>query len=218
MDLHSGPTLTGVCTTLQPETASRAAPIRSVVPHAAAFSYHHAAQPFLCIVVFPTVLPFRSAAAPRCLCPSDNTLPQICQICTARLCCPLTLYSNLFSMVTRLTNSITDWGWSGWVIGAPQTNRVTNVFQEPDITLFPNLSSNYNWLFGIVYSKFSKWEIKWAKLFSWSQSANMFLKGCNQFGFLTGEIVCPPLGDTLEQLWKGEDSIIRSMLINSIEP
>ena len=27
-----------------------------------------------------------------------------------------------------------------------------------------------------------------------------------------------PLGDALERLWKGEDSLIRSMLINSMKP
>ncbi|KAA0053589.1 UBN2_3 domain-containing protein [Cucumis melo var. makuwa] len=46
----------------------------------------------------------------------------------------------------------------------------------------------------------------------------MFLEGRHQFGFLTGETVRPPPGDALERLWKGEDSLIRSMLINSMEP
>ncbi|KAA0035089.1 Beta-galactosidase [Cucumis melo var. makuwa] len=46
----------------------------------------------------------------------------------------------------------------------------------------------------------------------------MFLEGRYQFGFLTGETIRPPLGDALERLWKGEDSLIRSMLINSMEP
>ncbi|KAA0057586.1 Beta-galactosidase [Cucumis melo var. makuwa] len=46
----------------------------------------------------------------------------------------------------------------------------------------------------------------------------MFLEGRHQFGFLTGETVRPSPGDALEQLWKGEDSLIRSMLINSMEP
>ncbi|KAA0062501.1 Beta-galactosidase [Cucumis melo var. makuwa] len=46
----------------------------------------------------------------------------------------------------------------------------------------------------------------------------MFLEGRHQFGFLTGETVCPPPGDVLERLWKGEDSLIRSMLINSMKP
>ncbi|KAA0036818.1 Cysteine-rich RLK (RECEPTOR-like protein kinase) 8 [Cucumis melo var. makuwa] len=46
----------------------------------------------------------------------------------------------------------------------------------------------------------------------------MFLEGRYQFGFLTGETVRPPPGDALERLWKGEDSLIRSMLINSMEP
>ncbi|KAA0066521.1 Retrovirus-related Pol polyprotein from transposon TNT 1-94 [Cucumis melo var. makuwa] len=46
----------------------------------------------------------------------------------------------------------------------------------------------------------------------------MFLEGRHQFGFLTGETVRPSPGDALERLWKGEDSLIRSMLINSMEP
>ncbi|XP_050936316.1 uncharacterized protein LOC103497029 isoform X2 [Cucumis melo] len=54
--------------------------------------------------------------------------------------------------------------------------------------------------------------------FSWSQSIKMFLEGRHQFGFLTGETVRPSPGDALERLWKGEDSLIRSMLINSMEP
>ncbi|KAA0039144.1 Beta-galactosidase [Cucumis melo var. makuwa] len=46
----------------------------------------------------------------------------------------------------------------------------------------------------------------------------MFLEGRHQFGFLTGETVRPSPGDALERLWKGEDSFIWSMLINSMEP
>ena len=45
----------------------------------------------------------------------------------------------------------------------------------------------------------------------------MFLVGRHQFGFLTGETVRPPLGDALDRFWKGEDSFIQSMLINSME-
>ncbi|KAA0066678.1 UBN2_3 domain-containing protein [Cucumis melo var. makuwa] len=46
----------------------------------------------------------------------------------------------------------------------------------------------------------------------------MFLEGRHQFDFLTGGTVRPLPGDALERLWKGEDSLIRSMLINSMEP
>ncbi|KAA0063181.1 Beta-galactosidase [Cucumis melo var. makuwa] len=46
----------------------------------------------------------------------------------------------------------------------------------------------------------------------------IFLERHHQFGFLTGDTVRPPSGDALERLWKGEDSLIRSMLINSTEP
>ncbi|TYK31446.1 TRAF-like family protein [Cucumis melo var. makuwa] len=46
----------------------------------------------------------------------------------------------------------------------------------------------------------------------------MFLEGRHQFGFLTRETVRSSPGDALKRLWKGEDSLIRSMLINSREP
>uniref|UniRef100_A0A9I9EJU0 Uncharacterized protein n=1 Tax=Cucumis melo TaxID=3656 RepID=A0A9I9EJU0_CUCME len=46
----------------------------------------------------------------------------------------------------------------------------------------------------------------------------MFLECRHQFDFLTGETIRPSPRDALERLWKGEDSLIRSMLINSMEP
>ena len=46
----------------------------------------------------------------------------------------------------------------------------------------------------------------------------MFLEGCHQFGFLTREALRLPPGDDLERFWRGEDSFIRSMLINSMKP
>ncbi|TYK24437.1 reverse transcriptase [Cucumis melo var. makuwa] len=46
----------------------------------------------------------------------------------------------------------------------------------------------------------------------------MFLEGRHQFGFLTRETVRPSPGDALERLWKGEDSLIQSMLINRLNP
>ena len=45
----------------------------------------------------------------------------------------------------------------------------------------------------------------------------MFHEGRHQFRFLTGETILPPLGDALEQLWELEDSLIWSMLINSMK-
>ncbi|KAA0041669.1 DNA polymerase theta [Cucumis melo var. makuwa] len=46
----------------------------------------------------------------------------------------------------------------------------------------------------------------------------MFLEGRHKFSFLTGGTVRPLPGDALERLWKEEDSLTRSMLINSMEP
>ncbi|KAA0064303.1 Retrovirus-related Pol polyprotein from transposon TNT 1-94 [Cucumis melo var. makuwa] len=46
----------------------------------------------------------------------------------------------------------------------------------------------------------------------------MFLEGRHRFDFLTGGTVRRLPGDALERLWKGEDSLIRSMLINGMEP
>ena len=45
----------------------------------------------------------------------------------------------------------------------------------------------------------------------------MVLEGRHKFGFLTGEIPRPSPGDPQEQYWK-EDSLLRSTLINSMEP
>ena len=46
----------------------------------------------------------------------------------------------------------------------------------------------------------------------------MYLEGRHQFGFLTGETLCAPSGDGQESFWRGENSLILSMLINSMEP
>lgn len=48
----------------------------------------------------------------------------------------------------------------------------------------------------------------------------MIIDGRHKFGFLTGEVYCPSLGDSqpLRTFWKGEGSLIRAMLINSMEP
>jgi len=54
--------------------------------------------------------------------------------------------------------------------------------------------------------------------FSWSQSVKMVLEGRHKFSFLTGEIPRPPPGDPQERYWKAEDSILRSILIKSMEP
>ncbi|KAA0033554.1 UBN2_3 domain-containing protein [Cucumis melo var. makuwa] len=54
--------------------------------------------------------------------------------------------------------------------------------------------------------------------FSWSQSVKMILEERHRFGLPTGEIPCPPLRDSQERFWIGEDSLIWAMLINNMEP
>lgn len=54
--------------------------------------------------------------------------------------------------------------------------------------------------------------------FAWSQTVRIVLVGRHRYGYLTGEITPPNLGDPQERLWKAEDSLIKSMLINCMEP
>ncbi|TYK31681.1 UBN2_3 domain-containing protein [Cucumis melo var. makuwa] len=93
------------------------------------------------------------------------------------------------------------------------------MYSKNSVTSFPNSQSNYiTGSLGSSTGNFSGEKLNGQNYFSWSQSIKMFLEGRYQFGFLTGETVRPPPGDALERLWKGEDSLIRSMLINSMEP
>uniref|UniRef100_A0A9I9E5X4 Retrotransposon Copia-like N-terminal domain-containing protein n=1 Tax=Cucumis melo TaxID=3656 RepID=A0A9I9E5X4_CUCME len=93
------------------------------------------------------------------------------------------------------------------------------MYSKNPVTSFPNSQSNYiTGSLGSSTGNFSGEKLNGQNYFSWSQSIKMFLEGRYQFGFLTGETVRPPPGDALERLWKGEDSLIRSMLINSMEP
>ncbi|KAL4025768.1 hypothetical protein IC575_014173 [Cucumis melo] len=89
------------------------------------------------------------------------------------------------------------------------------MYSKNSVTSFPNLQSNY--ITGSL-GNFSGEKLNGQNYFSWSQSIKMFLKGRHQFDFLTGETVRPSPEGALERLWKGEDSLIRSMLINSMEP
>ncbi|KAA0052293.1 LRR receptor-like serine/threonine-protein kinase FEI 2 isoform X1 [Cucumis melo var. makuwa] len=93
------------------------------------------------------------------------------------------------------------------------------MYSKNPVTSFPNLPSNY--ITGSLDSSTGNFfgeKLNGQNYFSWSQSIKMFLEGRHQFGFLTGETVRPPPGDALERLWKGVDSLLRSMLINSMEP
>ncbi|KAL0554473.1 hypothetical protein IC582_008395 [Cucumis melo] len=93
------------------------------------------------------------------------------------------------------------------------------MYSKNPITSFLNLPSNYiTGSLGSSTGNFSGEKLNGQNYFSWSQSINMFLEGRYQFGFLTGETIRPSPGDALERLWKGEDSLIQYMLINSMEP
>lgn len=46
----------------------------------------------------------------------------------------------------------------------------------------------------------------------------MVLEGGHKFGYLIGEKLKPRPGDHQERIWKGEDSLLRSLLIHSMEP
>ncbi|KAL0556856.1 hypothetical protein IC582_005373 [Cucumis melo] len=93
------------------------------------------------------------------------------------------------------------------------------MYSKNPVTSFPNLLSNYiTGSLGSSTGNFSGEKLNGQNYFSWSQSIKMFLEGRHQFGFLIGEIVRPPPRDALERLWKGEDSLIRFMLINSMDP
>ena len=68
------------------------------------------------------------------------------------------------------------------------------------VTLLPNLSSNY--IIGSLTPstrKFSREKLNGQNYSSWSQSIKMFLKDRHQLSFLTGEILHPPPGDSLER-------------------
>ena len=46
----------------------------------------------------------------------------------------------------------------------------------------------------------------------------MTLKGHHKFGYLIGEVLRPRPGDPQKRIWKGEYSLLRSELINSMKP
>lgn len=46
----------------------------------------------------------------------------------------------------------------------------------------------------------------------------MAFEGCHKFGYLTGEVLRHTPRNPQERIWKGEDSLVQSLLINSMEP
>ena len=100
------------------------------------------------------------------------------------------------------------------------SNTSVPMYFENPITSLPTLSSSYvtNTVAQSTAYHFSEDKLNSNNYFSWSQSVKMVLEGRHKFGFLTGEIPRPPPSDPQERYWKVEDYILRSILINSIEP
>ena len=96
------------------------------------------------------------------------------------------------------------------------------MYSKNPVTLFPTLSSNYITSslapFTSVFPREKLNGLKSQNYFSWSQTIKMFLEGHHQFDFPTRETLRLPPGDAQEHLWREEDSLIRSMLIDSMEP
>ena len=100
------------------------------------------------------------------------------------------------------------------------TTSTLPMYSENPVNSFPNVSSPY---VTNTVAQSSMYHLSGEKLngnnyFSWSQSVKMVLEGRQKFSFLTGEIPRPLPGDPHERYWKAEDSILRSILINSMEP
>ncbi|KAL4016826.1 hypothetical protein IC575_024484 [Cucumis melo] len=141
--------------------------------------------------------------------------------------------SNLYSKHPLYVDSLQQPLFSGNEIDQPQNRSDVeagessthskptelSMYSKNPVTSFPNLPSNYiTGSLGSSTGNFSGEKLNGQNYFSWSQSIKMFLEGRHQFGFLTKETVRPSPRDVLERLWKGEDSLIRSMLINSMKP
>ena len=103
---------------------------------------------------------------------------------------------------------------------APSNNRLTSpVYYKNLVTLLLALSSSYVSNLVAQFTRyFPREKLNGQHYFSWFQSIKLTLEGCNKFGFLTGKIPRPTPGDPQEQYWKEEDSLIRSTLINIMEP
>ncbi|KAA0041479.1 UBN2_3 domain-containing protein [Cucumis melo var. makuwa] len=100
------------------------------------------------------------------------------------------------------------------------SNTSVPMYSENPITSFPTLSSPYvtNTMAQSTAYHFSGDKLNGNNYFSWSQSVKMVLEGRHKFGFMIGEIPRPPPSDPQERYWKAEDSILRSILINIMEP
>ena len=84
----------------------------------------------------------------------------------------------------------------------------------PILTTAPHMSGQMGNSTGLIVGE----KLNGQNYFSWSQSVKMVLEGRHKFGYLTGEIPKPRPGNPQERFWKGEDSLLRSLLIHSMEP
>lgn len=96
----------------------------------------------------------------------------------------------------------------------------SGIYLEYSVTPYPgyshsNLMSNS---FGSSPNLIPGAKLNGDNYFFWSQSVCLALEGRHKFGYLTREIAQHVLEDARERIWKGKDSLIRSLLTNFMEP
>ncbi|KAA0057570.1 uncharacterized protein E5676_scaffold411G002330 [Cucumis melo var. makuwa] len=183
--------------------------------------FHLSAQPF----------PFYAPSDVQQSNPSSNPHPHASPMSSGQQPSTVNL-SNLYNKHLLYVDSLQQPLFSGIGIDQPQNRSdieagESSTHSKPTelpmhsknpVTSFSNLPSNYiTGSLGSSTGNFSSEKLNGQNYFSWSQSIKIFLEGRHQFGFLTGEIIRPSPGDALERLWKGEVSLIRSILINGME-
>ncbi|KAK0584008.1 hypothetical protein LWI29_006398 [Acer saccharum] len=52
----------------------------------------------------------------------------------------------------------------------------------------------------------------------WSRAVKLSLGGKKKFGYVDGKSVCPDSKDTTYEDWLANDQLVRSWLLNSMEP
>ncbi|KAA0044662.1 UBN2_3 domain-containing protein [Cucumis melo var. makuwa] len=94
------------------------------------------------------------------------------------------------------------------------------MYSENSVTIFPTLTAT-NYLLGFIGNSIGV--IRGEKLnghnyFSWPQFIKMALEGHHEFGYPIAEMPRPRPKDPQERKWKEEDSLLRSVLLNNMEP
>lgn len=96
---------------------------------------------------------------------------------------------------------------------------LTDVFGESN-NLFPTLTATY-YLSGSRENSIGVLggeKLNGLNYFLWSLSIKMALEGHHKFGYPTSEVPRLGLEDPQDRIWKGEDSLLRFALINSMGP